>query len=670
MKFPRSLPFFPLFVFCLIVSTASLAFAGDWKPIDPVDLALKAPVVEKDADAEAIFWEVRVDDNPEGDLIFNHHVRIKIFTERGRETQSKVDLIFGRIFRSNIKIENIAGRTIKADGQIVELKKEDIFERDVVRASGLKAKAKSFAMPAVEPGAIIEYRWREVRVNQSAQYIRLQFQRDIPVQRVKYLIKPFPFVGMGMKALTFHGTQDARFVKDKDGFYSTTMVNMPAHRQEPRMPPEDEVRTWTLLYYSRDDKHNPTRYWEEFGKQIYEAAKPLMKVSDEVKQATATAIGDATTPEQKIDRIFEFCRTKIKNTSSAASGLTPEERAKLKENKTPADTLKRGMGTAADVDLLFAAMATAAGLDARLALSPDRSDIFFDPKSSLSYFLEPAHIAVRVGESWRFFNPGYPYIPKGMLLWKEEGNPVLITDPKEPVFVLTPLSAPEKSLEKRTAKLKLTEDGTLEGDVRVEYTGHLAVEKKEDNDTASPSEREETLRNMIKARMSTAELSGVKVENASDPSKPFVYEYHVKVPGYAQRTGKRLFLQPAFFQHGAGPLFPTSGRKYPIYFHYPWSEEDAVTIELPAGFALDNADAPAPFGSNNLSRYDVKLLVTQDQRMLIYKRAFFFGGGSTGMDALLYEANGYHLIKAYFDTLHKQDNHTITLKQAATTASN
>jgi hypothetical protein len=46
--------------------------------------------------------------------------------------------------------------------------------------------------------------------------------------------------------------------------------------------------------------------------------------------------------------------------------------------------------------------------------------------------------------------------------------------------------------------------------------------------------------------MSTAELSDIRIENVTDPVKPFVYAYHVRVPGYAQRTGKRLFLQPAF----------------------------------------------------------------------------------------------------------------------------
>ncbi|HYG81710.1 MAG TPA: DUF3857 domain-containing protein [Pyrinomonadaceae bacterium] len=665
LRFPLSAPMFALI---LLTAVAALpARAADWKPVDPAELALKTPVVEKDADAEALFWEVRVDDNPDGDLIFNHYVRIKIFTERGRETQSKIDILFGKIFRSNIRIENIAGRTIKPDGAVVELEKKDIFERDIIRASGIKAKAKSFAMPAVEPGSIIEYRWKEVRVKQSAQFIRLQFQREIPVQRVKYWIKPFPFPGLGMRALNYHVTQDAKFVKEKDGFYSTTLVNMPAYREEPRMPPEDEVRAWTLLYYSDVDKHEPAKYWNEVGKNVYEAFKPYLKVNDEVKQATAGAVGDAATPEQKLDRIFQFVRTKIKNVSAPGSGLTAEEIAKLKDNKTPSDTLKRGMGTAMDIDLLFAAMATAAGFDARPSLSPDRSDVFFNPNSSLAYFLDPAHIAVKVGDRWRFFNPGYPYIPQGMLLWKEEANQVLIADPKQPVFAETPLSGPEKSLEKRTAKMKLADDGTLEGDVRIEYTGHLAVDRKADVEDESGAEREQSLRDMVKGRLSTAELSNVRIESPDDPSKPFVYEYHVKVAGYAQRTGKRLFIQPAFFQRGLAPLFPTGARRHDIYFHYPWSEEDTVEITLPEGFALDNPESPAPFSAGPISRYEPKAAVTQDGRTLVYKRSFFFNPrNDSGM--ILFPVTSYPQLKKYFDQVHQQDGHTISLKQAAAAA--
>jgi hypothetical protein len=146
-------------------------------------------------------------------------------------------------------------------------------------------------------------------------------------------------------------------------------------------------------------------------------------------------------------------------------------------------------------------------------------------------------------------------------------------------------------------------------------------------------------------------------------TKPLVYTFHVRVPNYAQRTGKRLFLQPAFFQHGKEPLFATTDRKYPIYFHYPWSEDDRVDMELPKGYAFDNADAPAPFGSGNISAYKVTMQASTDGTLLIYKRNFFFGGDGT----ILFPVTSYGALKGYFDMLHKQDNHSIALKQAAAT---
>ncbi len=650
---------------CLLSSfPVSIRAASDeWKPLDPGELALKTAAVEKEADAEALFWEVRIDDNPEGDLIFNHYVRVKVFTERGRDSQSKIDLPFGNIYGGQIKIKDIAARTIKPDGSIVELKKEDVFERTIVKVSGLKVKARSFAMPAVEPGCIIEYRWREVRVNRDANFIRLQFQRDIPVQRVQYLVKPMAYPGATLNSITMHG-RPSPWVKDKGGFYSTTMTDMPALHEESRMPPEDEIKTWMLVYYQRaTEKPNPEKYWFELAKTYYEENKSLIKPNDEVKQLAGTLIADAKSDDEKLERLFEFCRTKIKNTSNDASGLTPDERAKLKANKNPADTLKRGMGTGGDVDLLFAALANASGFDARIVLAPDRGDLFFDKSIPNSYFIDPQNIAVNVGGNWKFFNPGYNYIPFGMLRWQEEGEQALITDPKQPVWVNTPMSPPEKSKVKRNAKLKLSDDGTLEGDISVEFTGHFAIEKKEEMDEESDTQREESLKAEIKDQMSAAEVTAIKIENVTDHVKPLVYAYHVRFPGYAQRTGKRLFLQPAFFQHGVGPLFATTGRKYPVYFHYPWSEDDYVEIELPHGYALDNADAPAPFTSAGISEYKPSLAITTDKKSLVYKRSFFFGGGGS----ILFPVESYGAVKNYFDVLHKQDSHSVALKQSATT---
>ena len=642
------------------------AAGDDWKPVDPGHLALKTSTVEKDADAEALFWEVRMDDNddPDGNLVFNHYIRVKVFTERGRESQSKIDLEYGKIYGGETKIQDIAARTIKPDGSIVELKKADIFERTIVKTSGVKIRARSFAMPAVEPGCIIEYRWREIRVRTSAQYVRLQFQRDIPVQRVTYAVKPYAYQNLSFNSIMLHG-DPSPWTKEKNGFYKTELTNMPALHEESRMPPEDQVKTWMLVYYhtTSNDKIDADKYWANLGKDYYDRTKSLMKANEEVKQLATSLIEGAKTDDEKIARFYDFCRYKIKNTSNDASGLTPDERAKLKDNKNPSDTLKRGMGNAADVDLLFAALAGAAGFDARIVLAPDRGDMFFDKSLPNAYFINPQHIAVNVGGTWKFYNPGYNYIPLGMLRWQEEGQQALITDPKNPIWVNTPMSPPDKSQVKRTAKLKLTEDGTLEGDVRVEFTGHQAIERKEELDEESETQREENLREEIKNQMSAAEISNIKIENVTDHEQPLVFSYHVRFPGYAQRTGKRIFLQPAFFQYGRGPLFATAGRKYPIYFHYPWSESDVVEIGMPKGYALDNADAPAPFGSGDISQYKPSLSAAADGSLLVYKRNFFFGGGGN----VLYPVNAYPQVKQYFDTVHKQDGHSIALKQTATT---
>src|SRR5205085_7979934 len=126
-----------------------------------------------------------------------------------------------------------------------------------------------------------------------------------------------------------------------------------------------------------------------------------------------------------------------------------------------------------------------------------------------NYFVDPSSIAVRVGDGWRLFNPGSTYVPFGMLRWQEEGQPTLIADEKEPVWIDSPMSAPTRSLEKRTGKLKLSDDGILEGDVRIEYTGHVAADMKEYKDDDSPDESEETPKNQRRGRLTTAVITEI-----------------------------------------------------------------------------------------------------------------------------------------------------------------
>jgi hypothetical protein len=642
-----------LFYLCLFFQTAN-AKDDPWRPISPAELAQKAPVVEKDADAEYLLYEVRVDDSGDDDLALKYYVRVKIFTDRGREKFSKIDLTASPYS----KLKDIGARVIKADGSIVELRKEEIFERTIAQAGKIKIKARSFAVPGIEPGIIIEYRYKEVFKDATA-VMDLVFQKDIPVQNMTYAIRPYTG-GSSMQSQRHNMPADVNFVEDTDKKYRRiTMTNVPAFHEEPRMPPLKEVRPWMLINYQVLSAFSGEFYWSLVGTGQSRALDEALKPNDEVKRAAAEITSGAATDEEKVARIYEFCQTKIKNLSFDPT-MTDEEKEKLKENKGTKDTLKRQMGWSIEIDLLFAALARAAGLEASIAFTGDRSEQFFNKNIRDSSLLHPASAAVKVGKVWKFFDPGNRFIPYGMLVWWEDGQDTLIPVPGGMTWSRVPVSEPEKSQEKRTGKFRLIEDGTLEGEVRLQYTGQFSFYRKRNNYDDSVNQQEETLKDEIKERLSTAELTDIRIENVSDPKNDFAYTFKIKVPNYAQKTGKRIFLQPGFFEHGTGAMFTTTERKFDVYFQHPWSEEDEITIELPSGYALEAAEQPAPVSATKgICAQTIKIGMADDKKTLKYRRSFFFG---TNGNIIFGKAN-YPAIKTLFDSIRRADDHTLILRQ-------
>ena len=658
------LSFLSLFVFC---SQSLFAQDKEWRQVSPAELAMKTAQVEPDADAEAIFWEVRVDDSASDKLALNHYVRVKIFTERGRESYSKFDIPFVR----GMKIKDIAARVIKADGSSVEINKQDIFEREIVKANKVKIKAKSFAVPNIEPGVIVEYRYREVVEDAGARGMTLVFQRDIPVQTLSYYYKPYNKKEPNYKSYNF---TDTKFVKDDKGFYLAQRTNVPALKEEPRMPPSDMVRPWMMIQgvsvdlrsvsdfsisFTIKDPSNPSSYWGSVGRDNSVWAKFMNKPDKEIKRVATEVTASASTPQEKLHKLYEFCQTQIKNTSFDTS-LTDEQKEKLPKIKSLADVLKNKSGSSQFVDMLFGAMANSLGYETRIAFSANRSKMFFQPDMTNESFIHPAAIAVKVGNDWQFYNPGVSFLPEGMLVWYEEDVWALLVGENNYSWVKTPFTGVDKTISKRTGKFKLSEDGTLEGTVKMEFTGQAGLDYKMDNYDESANQREENLKNEIKERMSTAEVSDIQIQNITEPSKPFTYQYKVRVPNYAQKTGKRLFLQPGFFEYGENAAFSTASRKYDVYFNYPWSENDTVEIELPKGFSLDSADAPGELSDPQKIGYlQIKIGVDKAANSLMYERKFHFGGGGN----ILFPVGIYQPLKNMFDAFHKADTHTITLKQ-------
>jgi Domain of Unknown Function with PDB structure (DUF3857)/Transglutaminase-like superfamily len=666
---------------CLFFVFGALSLsAATWKPVDPQDLKDRTAKVEPGADAEALFWEVQVSDEVNRgthEVSFYNYLRIKIYNNRGRDRYSTINIPFG----ARTHLDEIDARTIHADGTIIGLSKDAIHESTTVR-NGVTTRQKTFPMPSAEPGSIIEYQWK-VTNDYGIRYLRIDFQRDIPIRFVRYQVKPWQInmgttapMGSGLGAdgqAAMNQMLAARRVPvmaiqsfncnpsplAKHGeFYETTMENVPAfHEEQPYMPPADRFRYWSLAYYRSPDPITVDKYWESYNRSQYTFFSEHTKPGKQVRSVAQEITSGADTPLKKLALLSDFCRTKIRNLNTDEVSAEERAAAQKKTVDTPDDTLRLGVGSPMNVLYLFAALASAAGFEARIAELPDRRRMGFDRSFADPYFLTDRAVAVMVDGKWHFYSPAGTYIQHDLLAWHHEGVLALITDPKEPHFEMTPFSAAEQSTRQNQGVFKLSEDGTLEGDILIMYTGHEGSVQKENSERQSPAQREETFTKMIQARLSAAEISNIQIENATDIEKPFTYRCHLRIAGYAQATGKRLFFAPDVFQQGLQPVFELKERKYPVLFPYAKTDTDTVTIDLPDGYELEAPQIPAPIQIGSSGQYTVEAAVNGNR--LIFRRRYVIGKeGHLG-----FAADTYPALKRIYDSIALSDAQTLTLKQ-------
>jgi hypothetical protein len=640
-----------------------------WLPVTDVESAMAAPTVDKNAGAEILFWRVHVvdellGDNRELQRVLYHYIRLKVFDEKGKEQASSVDLPY----REPGAILDVSGRTIKADGSIVELDRKTVYRRDLVRAGGLSRKVVSFAMPAVEKGAIVEYRWKQTEDDNRFRYIRLPFQREFPAQRVTYFMIPLSseFVQHEQMAIIAFNCTASPLSRGNDGYTSTTVLNVPASRDEPMSPAEHKSAPWALLFYKEPGTRDPDKYWAEEGRKAFKEFRETVKSSDEIKSTAAAAIAGAKDDDEKIARLVMAVRKKVR--SAYDSTVTTAEREKLfarlqkEQNRTSAEILRSGIAIPSEMNVVFAALAAEAGLDVRPALVADRDEpVFFPQRMTDRYFLDRSVLAAKRGDSWKTFDVSDRFLTPGMLAYDEEGVFALITDTKTPTFIHTAPAPPEASAETRMAHLALSTTGTLEGDVEESYTGHKGEGYRATLDRRSPAQREEWLRNRVVRMFPGAELSEIKIDGADDAARPFAIRYHLAAPLYAQVTAKRLIFEPSAFRRAEASPFSAAERISDIEFPYAWKETDEIHIKLPPGFSLDHADAPSNLSFGKAGGYKISIGFAGKDAELVTSREFEFGSNGN----LDFPVAAYAALKQAFSEVRRRDEHTISLLAAA-----
>ena len=262
------------------------------------------------------------------------------------------------------------------------------------------------------------------------------------------------------------------------------------------------MRPWALVSYHEDTNRNDAdKYWAGVGRKTYSELKAGLKTNDDLKQIAAQAVAGATDDDEKAIRLIGWIRANVRDLWSRQ--VSDEERANFlrkmpkDRTRTAVEVFKSGIGYPGELNTMFAALAMEIGMDARPALIANRDDMVFTKQLVEQHFLPNVDMAVSIGGKWKLYDVTAKLLPAGMLTWRQEGVPALITDPKKPEFITTRLSPPGDSASNRKARLSLGEDGTLEGDIDETWTGHAAEQRRAELDGESADRQQEATKEEI-----------------------------------------------------------------------------------------------------------------------------------------------------------------------------
>jgi uncharacterized protein DUF3857 len=627
------------------------ACAEEWLAATPEELHMTGE--PKAARAPAIYLDYQVNRNDQTSEE-THYVRIKILTEEGR----KYGDVSIRFDENHESISDIEGRTVHPDGSIVKFDGK-VYDTPIVKGQGVRSMAKTFTLPDVQVGNIIEYRYR--RRNRDLGLVHYVYNShwilndQLFIRHGKFTLEPdrhFSLVWSWPQGLP---EGSGKPEKRGDMIHLDTR-DVPAFVSEEYMPPENALKQRVDFVYS-DGASTPTdpeKFWNHYARERYREVNAFID-HRAIASALAQIVAPADSPETKLHKIYARVQ-RIQNPFWENPGDVEEAQEKLKPIHNAVDVYERGIGDGEQVTWLFLALARAAGFPADPVLVATRDTYFFVPRAMNPGPLNTNLVRVRSADAELYLDPGSPLTPFGLLPWQETGVAGLVITKEGGSWITTPTPPAADSRIEHKAALQLAINGLLKGHVSVTYTGLEAVSHRTDEHHQDAAGRKRDMEDELKSEIP----SGCDVELVNQPdwdsSTPtLTAEFELSVPGWITPAGSRGLLPQTLFSAGAKRMFTNSARVQPVYFSYPYRQDDDIVIDLPSGVRVEKLPSAktVDFGA---ARYRAGSEPTEHG--LHQTRQL-------SIDGVLIAAKHYDSIYEFFQAVRSQDEQQIILVRTA-----
>jgi hypothetical protein len=626
----------------------------DWLPIAPEDLALKDNPASPGADAMILYRQSEI---LTGESAVDDYVRIKIFTQDGLK-YGDVQINYQKGFA---ELQNLRARTIRPNGEIINWDGK-AFDSTVMKYRDYEMAAKKLTLPGLEPGCIIEYRFRE---HFEGRYLDLSWtvQEKLYTRLGRFAIRPPSRSPFPLFYRHFNLPASAVPQRQSDGSYTLEIHDMPGIAEESFMPPETALRARVEFFYrNATDPANETteQFWTRMGKLWSGYLDQFLNNPKLLASEVAHATNPEDAPEVKLRKLCTRAQTVRNLNSERARSKKEQETENLKTNNNVEDLIKRGYGTSRDINFFFVGLARAAGFQAAIVYVAPRNRNYFAPELQDAKQLAADIVWVHAGEKEYYLDPSARFYPFGILPWYETQAAGVRVIKNGVEFVTTPLPPSSDAILARSANLEIDDEGTVSGTVQVEIKGQRGALWRDDERNEDEAGRRKKLENAIKGWLvtgTTFELT--KVSNWDNVDEPLGVEGTVKATGLASVAGKRLLMPATIFQSAYTKGFISAKRVNMIYFHFPFEEIDDVKMRAPSGYKIDTAPDTRQVGGGPVF-YQISGTTQADQ--VEVKRQLVVKGVS-------FPVESYSGLRTFFNAA-KSDDDTQVVFQTSETAKN
>ncbi len=627
-------------------------------PVSPDELKLTSEPQAPGAPAIILYRQVDRDDNGQTSHE-DDYLRIKIFTEDGRK-YGNVEIPF---LKGSQNIVKVKARTIRPDGSIADFGGQ-VFEKYLVKGKGINYLAKTFTLPDVQVGSIIEYSF----TTDLGEYMLFDshwiLSNELFTKKAQFSLKPYKGTyQMFSLRWSWQGLPPGAVPKEApDHIIRMEANNIPAFQTEDYMPPQDELKSRVdFIYEEGFAAKDQDSFWKQVGRTRNGQLESFIGKRKAMEQAVAQIVSPNDSQDVKLRKIYDRVQ-QIRNKSYEVQKTAQEQkRAKEKPAENVEEVWKRGYGDSVQLAWLFLGLARAAGFEAYGCWVSDRREYFFSPVTMQSAKLNDNVVLVKLNGKDVYLDPGVVFTPYGLLTWSETGVPGLRLDKDGGTWIQTTLPQASESRIERVGKLKLSDTGDLEGKLTFTYTGLEAMYHRVEERNEDEVARKKFLEELVTAQIGVAaEAELTSKPDWTNSETPLVAEYNLKIPGWASGAGRRVMIPAAIFTAAEKGVFEHANRVQPIYFEYPHEKADDVTIELPPGWQVSRMPPPQD-RNGKVMVYSLKGEQSPGTLRLTRKLT---------IDVLLVQQKYYTALRNFFQAVRTSDGIQVVLQPGEIHASN